>query len=140
MSCTYLPDSIVNMKRKPISTSLSKMIAVLAIILLCLTSCTTAKDIQQSPEAAEGGYSLNTLLICVENKEDTKAINSIFEKYNLEVLYDYSNFMIYAVKLDHTYTSEELASLISELEKEKPIIAVERDHIYSIDAQLSTNY
>ncbi len=118
------------MKNK--SRFVSVLIAIVLFMLL-LSSCTTAKDAQQSHEEFEGEYSLNTLLISVESKEDTEAINSIFEKYNLEVIYDYSNFLIYAVKLDHTYTPEELAILISKLEKEKPIIAVERDYIYSIN-------
>ncbi len=106
------------------------LILVLIALSLALCSCRTA---ERQPEQYDVDYSLNTLLIMVEDKSDTEAINAMFEKYSLSVIYDYENFLMYAVSLDHTYTPEELDGLISDLEKEELVIAVNKDYIYSID-------
>ncbi len=106
------------------------LILISIALLLCLSSCMTT-----GPETAahDAEYSLNTLLIAVEDKTDIEAVNAILDKYNATIIYDYDNFMMYAVGLDHTYTPYELEELISALEKEELIISVNKDYIYTIN-------
>lgn len=106
------------------------LILILIAISLALCSCRTA---EKQPEQYDVDYSLNTLIIMVEDKSDTAAINAMFERYRLSVIYDYENFLMYAVSLDHQYTPMELDALIEKLENEELVVAVNKDYIYSID-------
>ncbi len=110
------------------------ILIILMALSMALCACRTSeRPSENQPTEEDVGYSLNTLLIMVEDKSDTAAINAMFENYGLTVIYDYENFMMYAVSLDHTYSPEELEGLISDLEKEEHVIAVDKDYIYSID-------
>ena len=104
------------------------IMALSMAFLLC--SCRTAETAEPQYDV---DYSLSTLLIMVQDKTDTDAIDAMFAKYRLTVIYDYENFMMYAVGLDHTYTPDELDDLISDLEQEELVLAVNKDYIYSID-------
>ena len=106
------------------------LILILIAISLALCSCKTT---HKTPEQYDVDYSLNTLLIMVEDKSDTDAINAMFDKYDVTIIYDYENFMMYAVSLSHQYSPAELDDLIEELEKEELVVAVNKDYIYSID-------
>ncbi len=106
------------------------LILILIAISLALCSCRTA---EKQPEQYDVDYSLNTLIIMVESKSDAEAINNMFDKYNVAVIYDYENFLMYAVSLGHQYTPEELDELIAEIEEEELVVAVNKDYIYSID-------
>ncbi len=110
------------------------MLTILLAMVL-LSSCQSTQSAKE-PEVQEESfpYSLNTLIISVSGKDDMDAINAVFDKYGLEVLYDYENFPMFAVQIDHTCTPEELEVLITEIEKEELVIGVEKDYIYSIDS------
>ncbi len=105
---------------------------ILIIVALSLALC-SCKTTHETPERYDVDYSLNTLLIMVEDKSDTDAINAMFDKYDVTIIYDYENFMMYAVSLSHQCSPTELDDLIEELEKEELVVAVNKDYIYSID-------
>ncbi len=75
-------------------------------------------------------YSHNTVIISVDKEIiDRAGIEALCEKYGLSIMYDYTNFDMYALSSAVELTDDELDKLIEDLTNENGIIMVSKDHI-----------
>ena len=76
----------------------------------------------------------NTFLISVEEGTSSEKMQKVFDKYNLEVIYDYENFNMYAVAVPEALDKTESNQFIAELTKKYSfIISVEPDSVMQLD-------
>lgn len=78
-------------------------------------------------------YSNDTLIITPAQNAKESTLMSLFEKNDLEVLYNMTTLNIYAVKLKAPATADSLNALIATLEKDESILAVSKDYIVNLD-------
>ena len=78
-------------------------------------------------------YSANTLIISVADNSSEQTMNELFKANHLEVLYKMDNLKMYAVKLPHAMTADEMDDYIAELEENENILAVNKDYIMHLD-------
>lgn len=84
-------------------------------------------------EATSQEYSANTLIISVADNSSEQTMNEFFKANNLEVLYKMDTLKMYAVKLPHAMTADEMDNYIAELEENENILAVNKDYIMHLD-------
>lgn len=123
-------------------------------ILVCISatfffSCTSTKnsdkvEIQNSSNSArhsersEGeesqeDFSHNTIIVSLQNGTTNEEIAELAARHNLNVLYIYKNFSSCALSSPKTLTDSELDSLISEVQKDEKVLAVQKDYIMHLD-------
>ncbi|MBQ9267181.1 MAG: hypothetical protein IJ217_02725 [Clostridia bacterium] len=116
------------------------------ILLFSLTACTQEHSEvvpQDNTNIEEIGeidgnsdlqqYSKNTLIISVDVAATKDEVMKLFEEYHLEIIYDYENFNMYAVKTERDMSIEELDNLIAELESNEYVLSAEKDSIIQLD-------
>ncbi len=75
-------------------------------------------------------YSHKTVIISVDKEIiDRAGIEALCEKYGLSILYDYTNFDMYALSSAVELTDVELDKLIDDLSNESGVVSVSKDHI-----------
>lgn len=86
----------------------------------------------------DAAYSYTNLIISVDKKFSESELDDFLKKYDVDLLYDYDSFNMYAVSTKEEKTIDELTKLASRMVDENPnITAAELDGIvtiYSTDA------
>lgn len=77
--------------------------------------------------------SKRVILVYVEHKLSKDDLDELLAKYDLSVVYDYSNFNAYALSTKRDYSDKEMDALIAALRKEKGISDVQRDSAVPLD-------
>ena len=81
--------------------------------------------------------SKTTVIVTVDDTVATKeAVTALCEKYDLEILYDYNSFAMYALKTIDTLSDEDFDSMIDSLGKEPGILSVVKDSTVSLDQSM----
>jgi len=83
---------------------------------------------RQAPEP----YTRNTLIISLEPDMTSWKKRRIAKRHDLEIIYEYKNFSMMAVKTKKDLEPKEMERLIKELEKEKGVLQVSRDRILQL--------
>ena len=78
-------------------------------------------------------YSNDILIISVAADAKESDILNIFKTNGLEVINKMDNLKMYTVKLDRAMNADEMDALIEKLEKNKCILAANKDYIVSLD-------
>ena len=73
------------------------------------------------------------LILGIDAKDKSEFLKVLCGRYDLSVVYDYSNFSLAAVKTNAELTAAELDQLMEDLRGEDGIISVERDQVYQLD-------
>lgn len=76
----------------------------------------------------------SVFIISVEPDTPDETMNELFEKYDLDIVYDYENFNMYAVSVSEPLDAEQTDSFIKELEQYDYILAVEPDSVVYLDS------
>lgn len=94
-----------------------------------------AADTLPSSEVGEAdqSYSPRTVIISVEPDFSDGQLQSILDKYDLEVLYDYDLFNMYALTASHDLSRAELDALVASLQEEPGVLSAEKDQIITLD-------
>jgi len=85
--------------------------------------------------ASGSGESLSkrVILVYVDHKLSKDDLDQLLAKYDLSVVYDYTNFHAYALSTKQDYSDKEMDALIAALKKEKGISDVQRDSAVTLD-------
>lgn len=110
-------------------------------ILVCVSatfffSCASAKSSaeSQNPESQpQENFSHNTIIVSLQNETTDEEIAELAARHNLNILYIYKNFSSCALSSPKTLTDSELDALISEVQKEEKVLAVQKDYIMHLD-------
>ena len=73
------------------------------------------------------------ILVYVDHKLSKDDLDQLHAKYDLSVVYDYTNFNAYALSTERDYSDREMNALIAALKKEKGISDVQRDSTVTLD-------
>ena len=92
-----------------------------------------AADNATADSAAAGEFSPRTLIVSVEDGFTAADMQALCDKYGLSITYEYDNFAMFAVSLDHDAADSEMYALITYLSAEPGVLAVERDAIVHLD-------
>lgn len=118
---------------KVITLVLISLISTLGVESNMIESAKQVEDKQIIIEEDGQKYSSNTIIVSVDSSATKEEMYKFFEESNLEIVYEYKNFNMFALKTTENLTKNELEKLIEELEKDKRILGVEKDYIVSID-------
>lgn len=83
----------------------------------------------------EDSFSNTTLIISVDSDFADEDMDSLCAKYKLEVIYDYENFNMYAVKTKTELSADSFEKLIVALSEEDGILQVEKDGVMTLDEE-----
>ncbi len=75
----------------------------------------------------------NVVLVSVEEKFSEEDLKALMEENNLELVYDYENFSMYAFKCLDATDDESLETVMKALEANENILTVEKDGICTLD-------
>ncbi len=120
------------------------LISIMICIVLSAGACSAPEKPKDEPvpeieagtitdEETGAEYSNNILIVSVSEEADPDAVKAVFEKYNMQVIYDMPNLSMYSVQLERPATAEQIDELISKLEAEENILGVNRDYIAQLD-------
>lgn len=82
---------------------------------------------------ADQEYSDDTLIISVATDVAEADIMHLFQSNGLEIIDKMDNFKMYTVKLEKPMTAGKLDAMITELEKNEEILAVNKNYIMQVD-------
>ena len=79
-------------------------------------------------------YKNSVFIISVEPDTTDETMSALFEKYGLDIVYDYENFNMYAVSVSEPLDAEQTDKFIKALEEYDFILMVEPDSVVYIDS------
>ena len=74
-----------------------------------------------------------TVIISMDPDMTEEAIQALLKKYNLSLVYKYSNFNMIAAQLPTAISEEEMAKLLNQLSAEDGVLGAERDSVLNLD-------
>lgn len=77
----------------------------------------------------EIGYSLNTLIIALDQNVTDEQKESLLKEFGAEILYDYDSISAMAIKFPEEKTIEELEQVIEEITAKEFVVSAEKDLI-----------
>ena len=83
--------------------------------------------------AGKQEYSSKTLIISLKNTSTENEVIALANEYDLEMLYFYRNFNMYALSAKKELTDTEMAELIEKIKADSRVDYVERDGIIHLD-------
>ena len=96
-----------------------------------------ASSVQQPGTSVVSGSGENlskrVILVYVEHQLSKDDLDKLLAKYDLSVVYDYTNFNAYALSTKRDYSDREMNTLITALRQEKGIADVQRDSAVTLD-------
>ena len=107
-----------------------------AIPLFSFSRAQKLEPIELDRDYLEDGkplFSHDSLLICLTEDCTDQQLEQLLAKYNMTIMYRYTNFSWCAVNLSHDYTGSELRALIKELETNDCVVTAELNHIIYLD-------
>jgi len=123
--------------------NLAKTKNIMITLFMAVTLCGCADEISYGTNSSVSltADSENTsayedfssvLIISFDSDNKDEVLDYICEKYNLEIVYNYQNFNMAAVKTDAT-TNESLQEYINQISKEDGILYVNKDETMTLD-------
>jgi|GEM_PF-2081130 len=93
-----------------------------------------SSKIMENSENSENIESGGTvLLLSLEQTLKDAGLDELCEKYGFEIVYDYKNFNMAAVKTQRKYSDDELEQLIDALMEEDGVIYAQKDQVMQLD-------
>ena len=128
------------MLRKYLARSKNALVvpAVLAALFFS-AACSTAKSLppdsisQIQENSGPEEFSRGSVIVYLKNGTGLQEINALAERHGLNVLYIYKNFSACALSSESTLSAAALDSLISDIEKERCVLGVQKDYIMKLD-------
>lgn len=80
-------------------------------------------------EATGEEYSSGRLILSLDAEASGEDRTALLEKYGMEIIYDYDNLDMLAVRLPKNYTASGLDALIAELEENPIVLGVSKDYV-----------
>lgn len=114
--------------------ALIKSIAVSLVAFAAAITSAAQEPSQPLVTAPQPEVSNKVFLVSVDTDTTDKMMDKVIDKYGLEVIYDYSNFNMYAIAVPEPLDAEQTETFITELESSYSfILMVEPDSIMYLD-------
>ena len=85
------------------------------------------------PEPYEAPFSRTSIIVGVAENAGDEGVSELFAEEGLEVIYDYENFGMYALRLPREMSGAEIDALIARLSADERVLFAEKDYIVSLD-------
>lgn len=84
-------------------------------------------------ETDENDVSPSVIIVSVDQNNRKDVIDRICRKFNMEIVYDYKNFSMYALKTKSQLSSEQMDYLTRDIASEEGVLGAERDRTAHIE-------
>ncbi len=89
--------------------------------------------VEETVNDANPEYSDRTLIVTVSEEMTDEQMQAICDEFHLEIVYDYDNFLMYALSTEKPMEEDDMQTLMAELMRQDGILAVERDAVVHLD-------